>query len=354
MTFKNRDMLSLNRRTALILIGGVVIIAGAVTGLILLLTGGTGEETATGPTAAPTSSPTPSPSPIPTEGPPTVTPTASSTPTLQPYEHVVQTGETLYFIIQLYGYRDTLIVPELLLLNGMASENDVYEGQTLLIPRQTPTPGATSTLPPVQAGEGEATGEAGDYAGCSFENRCVSPDGNYWVHEVSEGDTIAGLAFIYYSRVDAILQANNLPSDPIINIGEIIYVPILVTSTPTLTPTGGPDSTATPTPTVAPPSLLSPANKSTIARGERVALQWAASHPLIGDQHYLVIVRNTATDEEYKITTRSNVHRLPESLRPGAGRSIEYEWQIVVVNGSDPDSPVVGGYSLRWTFTWGS
>jgi LysM repeat protein len=301
------------RTRILVIVGGVVIL-GAAVGLIVLLVGGGGPaepvaEATPGATDTPTPSPSPPPSPT---GPPTDTPTPELTATLEPYAHTVQAGETLFYIIQLYGYRDTSVVAEILLLNGMVSENDVFAGQVLLIPRQTPTPGPTAPLPATgeAVGEGEGTGvvatedgggagAAPDYAGCGLENRCVSPDGQYWMHEVVEGDTIAGLAFAYYSRVDAILQANDLPPDPLISIGQLIRVPILVTSTPTLTPTGGPDSTATPTPTVSPPSLLAPANDSTVPRSQRVSLQWVAIQPLAGDQYYLVIVRNTATDEEF-------------------------------------------------------
>lgn len=358
----------LNPRTRILVIVGGVVILGAAVGLIVFLVGSDGRaepvaEVTPGATRTPTPSPAPPPSPT---GPPTDTPTPKLTATLEPYAHTVQAGETLFYIIQLYGYRDTSVVAEILLLNGMVSENDVFEGQVLLIPRQTPTPGPTAPLPATEevggggdSGGAPAEGDGGagaaqDYAGCGLENRCVSPDGQYWMHEVVEGDTIAGLAFAYYSRVDAILQANDLPPDPIISIGQLIKVPILVTSTPTLTPTGGPDSTATPTPTVSPPSLLAPANDSAVPRSQRVSLQWAAIQPLAGEQYYLVIVRNTATDEEFKATTRSNAYRLPGELQPGPGRSIEYEWQVMIVGGSSVDSPAVGGRTGVWTFTWGS
>jgi LysM repeat protein len=370
------DFSSFDRRTLIIIIGGVLVIVGVVVGLVILFGGGEeGEQPVaeTTPVATRTLTPTLPMSPTPSQpGPPTDTPTPAATATLEPYQYTVQAGDTLYYIIQLFGYRELVVVPEILSLNDMANEADLYAGQILLIPRQTPTPGPTSTLHPTTlpqttevagGGEGEemvtlpapaAPGASGDYSGCGPDNRCVSPDGQYWIHEIVEGDTVAGLAWAYYSRVDAILQANDLDPDPILSIGDPIYVPILITSTPTLTPTGGPDSTATPTPTPGPPSLLAPTDDSTIPRNQRVVLQWAAVQPLSGDQYYLVIVQNTATEEEFRATTRSNAYRLPSDLQPGPGHSIEYQWRVAIISGSNPNAPPVGGQSRAWTFTWGS
>lgn len=376
------DFSSFDRRTLIIIIGGVLVIVGVVVGLVIFFGGGEeGEQPVaeTTPVVTRTLTPTLPTSPTPSQpGPPTDTPTPAATATLEPYQYTVQAGDTLYYIIQLFGYRELVVVPEILSLNDMANEADLYAGQVLLIPRQTPTPGPTPTLHPTTlpqttevagGGEGESEGEgeetgtlpapaapeaSGDYSGCGPDNRCVSPDGQYWIHEIVEGDTVAGLAWAYYSRVDAILQANDLDPDPILSIGDPIYVPILITSTPTLTPTGGPDSTATPTPTPGPPSLLAPTDDSTIPRNQRVVLQWAAVQPLSGDQYYLVIVQNTATEEEFRATTRSNAYRLPDDLQPGPGHSIEYEWRIAIISSSNPNAPPVGGQSRAWTFTWGS
>lgn len=353
------DLSSMDRSRLIIIIVGVVVALSAIVGLIVVLTqsgDSPGRAEAT-PDVLPSATPTPSPSA--TIGPPTETPTPAATPTLEPYRHVVQAEETLLYIIQQYGYIDLAVVPEILVLNGMANENDLQAGQTLLIPRQTPTPGAAPTTAGAEDAGGEAAPAAGggggaiEYTDCTIDNRCISPDGQYWIHIVQEGDTVAGIAHAYGSRVPAVLEANNLPNDPIIGIGTPIYVPILVTLTPTLTPTGGPGSTATPTPTQSPPILLAPAPEAEIARGEPVALQWVPIRSLEGDQHYLVVVRNLDTGEEFRATTRSDAYRLPEDLQPGVGQSMNYEWQVVIVDGKSPDSPVVGGQGGVWTFTWG-
>lgn len=367
------------------LIGGLLVVVAAVVGVILLLRGGGDEEpeaaaiavSAEATTPSPTASLAPSASPAepsPTASPAEEVATAEliGTPTLEPYQYTVEEDDTLYYIVRLFGYRDLAIVDEVIALNGLAGENDIQAGQALLIPQQTPTPAAPAE--PATAAPGEATpaaesitAEPGEptatqdpnatpsYAGCGIDDnsRCISPDGGFWLHEVVEGETCAGLARAYDTTVPDVLNDNNLTEDCIIAPGEILRIRIKVTLTPTLTPTGGPDSTATPTPTLSPPALVAPANGATIARGETVALQWVAAQQLPAGASYLVRVRNTATDAEFRAVTGSTVYRLPSSLAPSSG-SAAYEWTVVVVDGSGEESPVVSGQGSGWSFTWGS
>ncbi|MGF1505674.1 MAG: LysM peptidoglycan-binding domain-containing protein [Anaerolineae bacterium] len=364
--FKNFD-----RRYVLVLSGGLILLVASIIGLVVLLNrdagvGAADAATATPTAAAPADTATTEPT---TAGPPTETPLPSPTPTLEPYSYQVQEGETLLFIIQLFGYRDTAIVPEVLALNDLPSEDALIAGQTLLIPRQTPTPGPTpaadsGTVPATEAGEQTPADQDGDrgspqenpeaYRGCTFDNRCTSPDGQYWVHEVSTGETLAGIAFEYDSSLQVIREDNNLFND-FINEGQIVLVRILVSPTPTLTPTGGPDATATPTPTLSPPMLTVPVDGTSGARSEDVILQWLPVLPLSGSQHYRVTVVEAESDEEvYQAVTRANIVRLPEDLRPGTGASVTYQWRVDNINGPTPDSPVVSGQSEGAVFTWGN
>jgi hypothetical protein len=349
------DFAAFGRRNLLIVTGAVLLLLAAIVGMILVLGGNDGGPDSAEAEATPiVDTPTPSPFPSPA-GPPTDTPTPSPTPTLEPYEHLVQEGETLYYIIQLYGYRDLLVVPEVILLNDMVDENDVVAGDVLLIPRQTPTPGPTATLTPTGGpeGEGEQPQEIG--CDCSPDNRCISPDGQYWIHSVQPGDTIAAIAFYYTARISSIKEANNLfGDDPIIYECQQIYVPIEVTLTPTLTPTGGPDSTATPTPTVSPPPLVAPLDGAAIPRADPVVLQWVSVYALRSGERYRVTVRNLGTDEEFQETTRTNTLRLPDSLRPDSNASIEYEWRVEIVDGTGAGATLISGVGESWRFTWGS
>jgi hypothetical protein len=352
------DFTTFGRRNLLIVAGGVLLLLAAIVGMILVLgNGGGGPDSAEAGATPTVDTPTPPPSPSPA-GPPTDTPTPPPTPTLEPYEHLVQEGETLYFIIQLYGYRDLLVVPEIILLNDLVDENDVVAGDVLLIPRQTPTPGPTAPPTPTGGPEGEAppAGEgAGDYSGCGPETRCTTPDGQYWVHIVQPGETVAAIAWLYTARISSIKEANNLFGDnPVIYEGQEIYVPIEVTLTPTLTPTGGPDSTATPTPTVSPPPLLAPLDGASIPRSDPVVLQWVSVYALRSGERYRVTVRNLGTDAEFQETTRTNTLSLPESLRPGPNASIEYEWHVEVVEGTGVGAALVSSVGESWRFTWGS
>lgn len=349
------DTTGFERRRLIILAGAMLVILAATVGLIIVLVGGKqGRQVvseATSSAIIPTPTPSPSPLPSPT-APPTDTPTPAPTATLEPYQYVVQPGDTLYYIIQLFGYRDLSVVPEVIALNGMANENDLKANQVLLIPRQTPTPGPTLT--PTPLGATAAAPETNtDYHGCGLENRCISADGQFWMHEVKEGDTPAGLAYAYDTTVRDIFQDNGLAENAFIYPGQILRIRIKVTLTPTLTPTGGPDSTATPTPTLSPPTLLAPANGARIAGNQQVVLQWAANQPLASGAYYLVQVRNTKTGEIFRAITRSNIYRLPVGLRPGAGQSVDFAWRVVIVNGNTVDAVVISGQRSDWIFTWG-
>ncbi len=358
------DLSSFDRRRLIIVLISLVVIVAAIVGMILFLTGTGGEKVSTAastPTGTARATPSLAPSP---SSPPTDTPSPAPTPTLEPYSYTVQAGDTMYAIIQLFGYRELSIVPEILALNGMADENDLLVGQVLLIPRQTPTPGPTFTPSPTlglgtptQAEVTQTTAPQPDvtldYTGCSPENRCISPDG-YWIHEVRPNDTIAQIAYQYDAQISCVLAANGLPDDPIIFEGQKIKVCIQVTLTPTLTPTGGPDSTATPTPTLAPPSLLAPNDEARIPRNQNVILQWVAVHPLHDDQHYLIVLRNLGSGETSRFTTRGNIYRLPADLRPGVGQSTQFEWQVVIIGGDSIDLPVMSGQGEKWIFTWGT
>jgi LysM repeat protein len=342
-----------------IVAGDVFIVLVALTAALLASCSGEAGPSEGAITATTPATPTPLP------GPPTLTPTPTIIPTLEPYAHTVQSGETGLYILTLYGYTSLDIIPEVLALNNLASLDNLTVGQVLLIPQQTPIPAPTpSPLPPgvtLQPTSADTTSTPPpptedpnrDYSGCSPENRCVSSSGQYWMHEVRAGDTIIGIAYQYDSSVTCVMRDNGLTEDTPIHEGQILRVCILATLTPTLTPTGGPDSTATPTPTLSPPLLLAPGDGAQVSRNRSAVLQWASVRLLEDNQYYLVIVRNTASDEEYRYTTRDNILRLPDALRPGLGQSATYEWRVVIVTGSNPDSaPVISGEGLAWQFLW--
>ena len=324
--------------------------------LIITLSACGGSDQTGEPTPEPTSSPTSSPSPTAitaaTATSEPVTPTV--TPTLEPYQWTVRQNETLLYIIQQLGYRSLDIIPAILTMNNMADENDLFVNQVLLVPRQTPTPGPSITPRPTDPNATPVDPNVTpSFGGCSLERRCMSTDGLYWMHEVQEGETLSYLAFAYDTTLDDLYRDNFLNETSFINPGDILKIYIRVTLTPTLTPTGGPDSTATPLPTLSAPSLLAPANGATIARDETVVLQWASTQALHTGQSYMVILSNSGSGEESRYITASNILRIPREMKPGAGQSATYAWYVVVVQGSTTSSPVISGQGSTFTFTWG-
>jgi len=343
-----RDPLS-RRDLLLIIISGIVIV-GVIVGLIVLLAGRPPQSRPATPTVLATPSPSgalgaPTASEMPSEA-----PTSGPTSTLEPYQYTIQKDDTLGGIVQVFGYRDTSVYPEIVRLNNLPNENILPPaGSVLLIPRQTPTVGPSPSPTP----EGATGGPAVDYRGCDSSTRCVSPDGGYWMHEVVSGDTVLSIAAAYDSRRDEINRANGMTDSSFLSLGQILKIPILVTLTPTLTPTGGPDSTATPSPTASAPSLLAPLNGAKAARSPAVILQWVAVHPLEENQRYLIILKNTDTGKESRYVTRSNSYRLPDELQPGLGQSAHFEWQVVVIAGTNTNAAPIGGQDAAWTFIWG-
>jgi len=120
-----RDDITFLRSRRMLIIGGILLVVAIIAGLIFAFGGRDKPEEAVVASPSASLTPTSSPSPRPTEeSPPTDTPLPAATATLEPYQYVVQAGDTLYFIIQQFGYRDLAVIPELLALNGMTGPDD--------------------------------------------------------------------------------------------------------------------------------------------------------------------------------------------------------------------------------------
>jgi hypothetical protein len=217
-----------------------------------------------------------SPTPTYTPAPPTETPTPTETP--GPYVHIIKQNETLGYIIQLYGYRDFSIIPEIVSLNNLPNADTLPgEGSQLLIPRQTPTPlpvGMELTVA-ADATRGTTT------RGCRKRELITC-------YTVQEGDTIVGIAEEYGTTIERLSQLNHdtvnwfgcdfsnysggPDCNPNIQVGQCINVPA-PTPTPTLSPTPSGSETPTLTPTFAPPVPVYPPEGG-IAPAIVVRLHW--------------------------------------------------------------------------------
>jgi LysM repeat protein len=220
----------------------IYIIAGALIlgGIILLIVwlSGPGQPLNTlfaTDTPTPTLTRTPTLTPIPSET-PTITPTATETPTstpAAPFTYTVQEGDSLAVIAERFALGDNGI-PLILLLNPYNEETGtgidpttqiVYPGQQITIPNpgmQLPT--ATS-IP------------------------ANLPRGTLLEYVVQSGDSLAVIASLFNSTVEAIIEENELPDPNAIYVGQLLVVPAnLVTPTATLGFTSTPAVTRTPTP----------------------------------------------------------------------------------------------------------
>lgn len=171
-------------------------------------------------TFTPTNTTTPSPTATITE-----TPTVTFTPTpSEPFPYTIQEGDTLPAIAERFNLGDDGV---LLLLdyNPIIIENNgvYFVGQTIIIP---PPGTQRATATPIPAN---------------------LPRGTRVNYSVLPGDTLAGIAAKFNSRVDDIIAANDLEDANALLVGQVLQIPVnLVTATATLPPTSTPV-----TPTVA-------------------------------------------------------------------------------------------------------
>ncbi|MBL8099698.1 MAG: LysM peptidoglycan-binding domain-containing protein [Anaerolineales bacterium] len=205
-------------------------------------------------TETPTPTITPSPTntntitPSPTE---TSTPTITFTPTFSaPFTYTVQDGDYLQLIVEKFNLGDNAI-PLIMLLNPFNPETGtgidpttqiVIPGQVILLPYPgMPYPTATTVPPDLRPGT------LIDYV-------------------VQSGDSLAGIANLFNSTIDAISKQNNITNPNELFVGQLLQIPVnLVTPTATRPPTSTP---ITPGPgTVLPTATFTPINVPTNPSG---------------------------------------------------------------------------------------
>ena len=186
-------------------------------------------------TPTPTVTMTPSVTPLPSETPtitPTPTLTATSTPAA-PFTYTVQEGDSLAVIAERFALGDNGI-PLILLLNPYNEETGggidpttqiVYPGQQITIPNPGMELPTATPIPP------------------------NLPRGTKLTYVVQFGDSLATIASLFNSTVDAIIEENDLSDPNAIFVGQQLIVPAnLVTPTATLPPTSTAAVSSTPTP----------------------------------------------------------------------------------------------------------
>lgn len=317
-------------------------------------------------TATPTASSTPipqveSPTATFTPLPPSETPTPTDTP--GPYEHTIQQGETLGYIIQLYGYRDFGVVDEIVRLNNLLSADRLPSaGTVILIPRQTSTPTPEGL---------ELTSVAMMQSGItpSPEGLQLPVNTSITQYVVKSGETIVGIAQRNATTIEIIAQLNpelgffgcdfTNPSggescNVFISEGQIINVPAL-TPTPTLSPTPSGSETPTLTPTYIAPIVVYPP-QGAIAPPGVFALQWISVGMLGVEEYYLVEIQDVTNGAKYNSITRNTSALLPAEMIPTDGQRHTINWTVTVARLNAEGTayqPISGSPEIR-IFQWES
>ncbi len=142
-----------------------------------------------------------------------IIPTAGVATPEPPQTHIVQAGESLQSIADLYG----LTLQELALRNGIANPNAIYVGQELTItdptvPPESPTEPAPAPAPaPVEQNPPPV-------AQLSAENTGVT-------HIVAPGETLFRIATNYGLTVSEVQTANSISDPTVIFVGQEIFIP---------------------------------------------------------------------------------------------------------------------------------
>ena len=254
------------------------------------------------PTKTPTLTPLPTATATPL--PPTATATFTPSPTVTPQVYIIQPGDTLLYVAQLYG------VPLNVLTNFNNNINSSFlnVGQEILIP-----PRLQDTSP----GEG-------------------LPD--QIVYVVESGDTISSIAYELGTTIEKIVNGNPGENLDIIFPGQEIIVPL---SSPTVTPTATPlpTATTTPGPRYPLPDLLSPPDGARV-EGDSLLFNWTATLLLAADEYYVVSLQwpNGQTSEYW---LKNSSLRLSKADRPTNG-NITWSVHIAQRSGQSPQGGSTG------------
>ncbi len=302
---------------------------------------------------------------------PSVTPTPSPTP--GPCEQTVQAGDTLIMLAMRCGHQDLAILDEIVDLNGLRSAESLQQGQLILIPWPTPTPGAAPTEASTSDDGSDTSaipsGTSATVISDVIPTATLQPGVMWYV--VQPGDNILKVAIQFNANVEILSQLNpevtfsqcDFGMDSggpncIVQLaqGQYLRVPA-PTPTPTLSPTPSGSETPTPTSTATfnAPSLHSPGDRFLFDAEQLVSLRWVTTGTLGDGDVYLLTVTDTTIGATYTATTRETLHILPEEWQPQDGQRHMYTWNVAV----GPSNGLGGLASVTFTtpsrmFFWDS
>ncbi len=291
---------------------------------------------------------------------PTDTPTATPppTPTPGPCEQTVGAGDTLITLATRCGHRDLAVIDTILQLNGLRSAESLQQGQVILIPWPTPTPGAEPVdegaagedSPEADEGAAGTMSDAGGGDGTPTAISEIIPTatlqpGVMW-YTIQPDDNIIKVAVMFDANVEILSQLNPEVTfsqcdfgmdygggNCIVQLfqGQQIRVPA-PTATPTLSPTpsGSETPTPTPTPTFNAPALLSPGDRFLFGSNAIVTLRWTSTGILGAGDVYRVTVTDTTLGAVYTALATETMYILPEAWQPNDGTRHLFTWEVAV------------------------
>ncbi|MFO7917092.1 MAG: LysM peptidoglycan-binding domain-containing protein [Anaerolineae bacterium] len=269
--------------------------------------------------------------------------------------HTVKAGDTLGSIAVLYD----VSTEEIAEANGLRLDTTLQIDQELVIPlseesegddaeiSETPTPRATekATATPTETPA-------------------------LVVHTVEAGDTLGSIAVLYDVETEAIVEANDLSSNTLLQLDQELIIPgiaptptptststpsptLKTTATPSPTPTRG--DTATPTLAYRQPQLLAPPHASMVeGKEEDVVLNWTSVGVLADDEWYMLRLWPAEEDTPVVEWTKATSWRVPPEMYPGKGVLNALHWQVTVVvrPREEAEGEPISLPSERYTFIW--
>lgn len=146
----------------------------------------------------------------------------------EPTHHVVQPGETLASIANLYG----LTVPQIAQLNNIANPNHILRGQTLtvfaapeLISEDALEAVATAAAPTATTVAPQQVIEPTATTAPVQPTTVPTPATTTTTYTVQRGETLASIAQKFGVTWPAIVRANNISNPNLVNAGQVIIIP---------------------------------------------------------------------------------------------------------------------------------
>jgi LysM repeat protein len=213
------------------------------------------------------------------------------------------------------GLRYSVSSESIAATNGLAPDAGLIVSQQLVIPWPTATP----PLVPVQV-------EIGGQVIVADPTDCVR-------YEIKSGDTLLGIAS--RNRVDyrALLAANRLTEQSILQPGDEICIPKIIRGG-VLPPTPGPSPTATSSPPPAGPHLLLPLPESEFSsEDDIIVLQWVTVKDLAEDEWYMIEVTDLSEVDAHpnRGFARHTSFKIPDEWRPTGEGLHRYRWLVSIV-----------------------